>query len=119
MIQGWVGAGGKGWDPTELHPSCDPFCTKPALSARESGAALFNRIRVGCPGRFPAFSPSGFIDQILTYVHVYRYDCRMFTLPKILKTRVKVSPKFQIVIPKAIREEMKIEPGQELFMYSL
>ena len=39
------------------------------------------------------------------------------TLPKILKARVKVSPKFQIVIPKAIREELKIEPGQELFMY--
>ncbi len=41
----------------------------------------------------------------------------MFTLHKILKTRVKVSPKFQIVIPKAIREEMKLQPGQELFMY--
>jgi AbrB family looped-hinge helix DNA binding protein len=41
----------------------------------------------------------------------------MFTLPKIFKTRVKVSPKFQIVIPKAIREEMQLEPGQELFMY--
>ncbi len=41
----------------------------------------------------------------------------MFTLPKILKARVKVSPKFQIVIPKAIREAMKLEPGQELFMY--
>ncbi len=41
----------------------------------------------------------------------------MSTLPRILKTRVKVSPKFQIVIPKAIREEMKLEPGQELFMY--
>ena len=41
----------------------------------------------------------------------------MFTLPRILKTSVKVSPKFQIVIPKAIREEMKLEPGQELFMY--
>jgi len=39
------------------------------------------------------------------------------TPPKILKTRVKVSPKFQIVVPKAIREEMKLEPGQELFMY--
>ena len=41
----------------------------------------------------------------------------MFTFHKILKTRVKVSPKFQIVIPKAIREELKLEPGQELFMY--
>lgn len=41
----------------------------------------------------------------------------MLTLPKVLKARVKVSPKFQIVIPKAIREEMKIEPGEELFMY--
>ena len=41
----------------------------------------------------------------------------MIALPKILKTKVKVSPKFQIVIPKVIREEMKLEPGQELFMY--
>jgi AbrB family looped-hinge helix DNA binding protein len=30
---------------------------------------------------------------------------------------VKVSPKFQIVIPKAIREEMQLQPGQELFLY--
>jgi len=35
------------------------------------------------------------------------------------KARVKVSPKFQVVIPKAIREELKIEPGQELLIYSL
>ena len=41
----------------------------------------------------------------------------MSILQRILKARVKVSPKFQIVIPKAIREEMKIAPGQELFMY--
>lgn len=35
------------------------------------------------------------------------------------RARVKVSPKFQIVIPKAIRKELKIEPGQELLMYTL
>ena len=35
------------------------------------------------------------------------------------KTTVRVSPKFQVVIPKALREELKIEPGQELLMYSL
>ncbi|HUO33782.1 MAG TPA: AbrB/MazE/SpoVT family DNA-binding domain-containing protein [Candidatus Acidoferrum sp.] len=35
------------------------------------------------------------------------------------KARVKVSPKFQVVIPKAIRRELKIEPGQELVMYTL
>lgn len=35
------------------------------------------------------------------------------------KATVKVSPKFQVVIPKLIREELKIEPGQELMMYSL
>jgi AbrB family looped-hinge helix DNA binding protein len=32
---------------------------------------------------------------------------------------VKVSPKFQIVIPKKIRESLKLEPGQELNMYVL
>jgi AbrB family looped-hinge helix DNA binding protein len=34
------------------------------------------------------------------------------------RERVKVSPKFQVVIPKSIREELKIEPGQELLMYT-
>jgi AbrB family looped-hinge helix DNA binding protein len=31
--------------------------------------------------------------------------------------KVKVSPKFQIVIPKAIREEMHLLPGQEILLY--
>jgi len=30
---------------------------------------------------------------------------------------VKVSPKFQVVIPKKLREELQIRPGQELQMY--
>jgi AbrB family looped-hinge helix DNA binding protein len=34
-----------------------------------------------------------------------------------LRAKVKVSPKFQIVIPKAIREEMQLKPGQELLAY--
>ncbi|MGA3293248.1 MAG: AbrB/MazE/SpoVT family DNA-binding domain-containing protein [Candidatus Acidiferrales bacterium] len=33
------------------------------------------------------------------------------------KAKVKVSPKFQVVIPKAIREELEIEPGDELLLY--
>ena len=35
------------------------------------------------------------------------------------KAKVRVSPKFQVVIPKALREELRIESGQELLMYSL
>ncbi len=35
------------------------------------------------------------------------------------KIIVKVSPKFQVVIPKAIREELQIAPGQRLLMYAL
>lgn len=31
-------------------------------------------------------------------------------------TQVTVSPKYQIVIPKKIRESMKIRPGQKLSM---
>jgi AbrB family looped-hinge helix DNA binding protein len=33
------------------------------------------------------------------------------------RIKVKVSPKYQVVIPKAIREELKILPGQELLVY--
>jgi len=33
------------------------------------------------------------------------------------KAVVKVSPKFQVVIPKAIREQLQIEVGEELLMY--
>ena len=32
---------------------------------------------------------------------------------------VKVSPKFQVVIPKKVRESLKLEPGQELNIYAL
>ena len=35
------------------------------------------------------------------------------------KAKVRVSPKFQVVIPKALREELRIEPGQELLMYAI
>ena len=30
---------------------------------------------------------------------------------------VKVSPKFQVVIPKEIREQLGLQPGQELSVY--
>ena len=32
---------------------------------------------------------------------------------------VKVSPKFQVVIPKKIREAMELKPGEELQIYLL
>jgi len=35
------------------------------------------------------------------------------------REKVRVSPKFQIVIPKSLREELKIEAGQELLIYSV
>jgi antitoxin PrlF len=35
------------------------------------------------------------------------------------KAMITVSPKFQIVIPKELREELQIEPGQQLLLYTL
>ena len=32
---------------------------------------------------------------------------------------VKVSPKFQIVIPKRVREALKLKPGEELHIYTV
>ena len=32
---------------------------------------------------------------------------------------VKVSPKFQVVLPKKVRKGLKLEPGQELNIYVL
>ena len=32
---------------------------------------------------------------------------------------VTISPKYQIVIPKELREELKLKPGQKLFVFSL
>jgi AbrB family looped-hinge helix DNA binding protein len=31
---------------------------------------------------------------------------------------VKLSPKFQVVIPKKIREELELQPGQELQVFA-
>ena len=57
------------------------------------------------------------IDHHIDIRCANRYDTWGFYLME--KAKVRVSPKFQVVIPKALREELKIEPGQELLMYSL
>jgi AbrB family looped-hinge helix DNA binding protein len=57
------------------------------------------------------------IDRDIDIPRANRYDAWGFYLME--KATVRVSPKFQVVIPKALREELKIEPGQELLMYAL
>jgi AbrB family looped-hinge helix DNA binding protein len=37
----------------------------------------------------------------------------------IVVATVKVSPKFQVVIPKEIREQLNLKPGEELQMFLL
>jgi AbrB family looped-hinge helix DNA binding protein len=37
----------------------------------------------------------------------------------LLVEKVKVSPKFQVVIPKKIREQLQLKPGVELHVYVL
>jgi AbrB family looped-hinge helix DNA binding protein len=32
---------------------------------------------------------------------------------------VKISPKFQVVIPKEVRKDLKLKPGQELMVFHL
>jgi AbrB family looped-hinge helix DNA binding protein len=48
----------------------------------------------------------------------YKKEINTICVGEIMET-VKVSPKFQVVIPKKLREELQLKPGQELQIYIL
>jgi len=50
------------------------------------------------------------LDIRLDYRYIYWYN----NIGAKTMTRVKVSPKYQVVIPKEIREKIKLKPGQEI-----
>jgi AbrB family looped-hinge helix DNA binding protein len=48
------------------------------------------------------------------------YGMRIDTIfVRVIMEKVKVSPKFQVVIPRKVREELELKPGQELQIYIL
>src|ERR1700730_17508937 len=55
------------------------------------------------------------IDPCIDIRRADRHNAsEVFTVEKV---KVKVSPKFQVVIPKPLRDELKIESGKQLLMY--
>lgn len=50
--------------------------------------------------------------------NVYRYIVRK-TLRGLNMTTVKISPKYQVVIPKEIRRKLNLRPGQKLQILEL
>ena len=55
------------------------------------------------------------IDRVFDIRYRHRYN----ESDGVPMESVKVSPKFQVVIPKKIREELQLKPGVELHVYVL
>ncbi len=58
-------------------------------------------------------------DNVIEHNIDIRKSVRYIWSGRLAMETVKVSPKFQVVIPKRVREALELKPGEELHIYIL